>query len=38
MNVVVSVGVAVVMVMLATGIYNLQWWLERTDYQRHFED
>ena len=27
-----------VMVMFAAGIYNLQWWLERTDYERHFED
>jgi hypothetical protein len=38
MNVVISVGSAVVMVMFATGIYHLQWWLERSDYQRHFED
>ena len=38
MNVVVSVGSAAVMVMFATGIYQLQWWLERSDYQRHFED
>ena len=38
MNVVSSVGSAVVMVMFATGIYQLQWWLERSDYQRHFDD
>jgi hypothetical protein len=38
MNVVISVGSAVVMVMVAAGIYNLQWWLERSDYKRHFQD
>ena len=38
MNVVISVGFALVMVMIATGIYNLQWWLERSDYKRHFQD
>ena len=38
MSVVISFGSAVVMVMFATGIYNLQWWLERIDYERHFED
>ena len=38
MNVVVSAGSAVVMVMFATGIYSLQWRLERSDYERHFED
>jgi hypothetical protein len=38
MNIVVFVGVAVVMVMVAMGTYNLQWWLERSDYLRHFED
>lgn len=38
MSVVISLGSAVVMVMFASGIYNLQWWLEHTDYQRHFED
>jgi hypothetical protein len=37
-NVVISVGSAVVMVMFATGIYNLELWLERSDYTRHFED
>jgi hypothetical protein len=38
MSLVVAVSSAVVMVMFATGTYNLQWWLERSDYQRHFED
>jgi len=38
MNVVISIGSALVMVMFATGMYNLQWWLERSDYQRHFHD
>ena len=38
MNVVVAGGSAVVMVMFATGMYNLQWWLERSDYEHHFED
>ena len=38
MNAVVGLGSAVLMVAAATGLYNLQWWLERTDYQRHFED
>jgi hypothetical protein len=28
----------VLMVIVAMGIYNLQWWLERSDYERHFED
>jgi hypothetical protein len=38
MNVVVVLSSAVVMVLAATGVYNLQWWLERSDYERHFED
>ncbi len=38
MNVLISVGSAAAMAMFATGIYNLQWWLERSDYERHFED
>jgi hypothetical protein len=37
-NVVGSLGSAIMMVMFATGIYSLQWWLERSDYERHFED
>jgi hypothetical protein len=38
MNAVTALASAVLMVMVATGIYNLQWRLERSDYQRHFED
>jgi hypothetical protein len=38
MNVVTAVACAVLMVIVATGIYNLQWWLERSDHRRHFED
>jgi hypothetical protein len=38
MNVVVTLASAALMVLIATGTYNLQWWLERTDYERHFED
>lgn len=38
MNAVVALASAVVMLMVATGTYNLQWWLERSDYERHFED
>jgi hypothetical protein len=37
-NVLISLGCAVVMAMFAAGIYNLQWRLERADYKRHFED
>jgi hypothetical protein len=29
---------AAVMVVFATAMYNLQWRLERSDYERHFED
>lgn len=38
MNIVVTLTSAVLMVIAARGIYTLQWWLERTDYERHFED
>jgi hypothetical protein len=38
MSVVVAAACAVLMMIAATGIYNLQWWLERSDYNRHFED
>jgi hypothetical protein len=38
MNVVIAFASAVLMVIVAMGIYNLQWWLERSDYERHFED
>jgi hypothetical protein len=37
-NAVIAVGSAVIMAMAASGIYNLQGWLERVDYQRHFEE
>jgi hypothetical protein len=32
------VGTAVFLVMTAAGIYDLQSRLERSDYQRHFEE
>jgi hypothetical protein len=38
MNAVVASASAALMVMVAMGTYNLQWWLERRDYERHFED
>lgn len=38
MNVITAVACAVLMVIVAAGIYNLQSWLERSDYQRHFEN
>jgi len=38
MSVVLAFASAVLMVMIAKGIYGLQWWLERSDYNRHFED
>lgn len=38
MNATISVVCAGLMVLLAMGTYNLQWWLERNDYERHFED
>lgn len=38
MNEVIFIASAVLLVMLMTGIYNLQSWLERCDYERHFED
>jgi hypothetical protein len=38
MNVVVTLASGVLMVLIAMGTYNLQWYLERTDYERHFED
>jgi hypothetical protein len=37
-SVVITVASAVLMATVAMGIYNLQWWLERSDYRRHFED
>jgi hypothetical protein len=38
MNEIIALASAVMMVMVAAGIYNLQYWLERSDYIRHFED
>ena len=38
MNIVITVASAVLMVTVATGTYNLQWWLERSDHKRHFQD
>jgi hypothetical protein len=38
LTVVVTVASAVLMAVVATGIYSLQWRLERSDYRRHFED
>jgi hypothetical protein len=37
-SVVITVASAALMAMVAMAIYNLQWWLERSDYRRHFED
>jgi hypothetical protein len=37
-NLVVVLGTALLLVMIATGLYELQPRLERWDYQRHFED
>lgn len=38
MNTVIAVISVALMVLVATGTYNLQWRLERSDYERHFED
>ncbi len=38
MNAVIGVGSALMMVVAATGLYNLQWWPERSDYERHFDE
>jgi hypothetical protein len=35
-NVVIAAATAALMVMVATGIYNLQSWLEDGSYKRHF--
>jgi hypothetical protein len=37
-NAVVAFGTAAFLVMAASGLYDLQSWLERWDYQRHFEE
>lgn len=38
MNVIINAASAMLMLLAATGTYNLQSWLERSDYDRHFED
>ena len=38
MNAVIAASCAVMLAIATKGLYTLQWWLERTDYQRHFED
>ncbi len=38
MNVAIAAATAVLMMMVATGTYNLQSWLEDGSYQRHFYD
>jgi hypothetical protein len=38
MNAVIVAGSVVLLVMLTTGICNLQSWLERCDYKDDFED
>jgi len=37
-NAVVAVGTAALLVVTALGLYDLQSWLERWDYHRHFEE
>lgn len=38
MTLLIALGWAVLLVMVIAGIHNLQSWLERCDYERHFED
>jgi hypothetical protein len=38
MNAITAVVSFVLMVMVAAGVYHLQWWLENWYYRRHFED
>lgn len=38
MSTAVAVISAALVLMVAMGTYNLQWRLERSDYERHFED
>ncbi|KBZ64404.1 hypothetical protein K875_01790 [Mycobacterium [tuberculosis] TKK-01-0051] len=38
MTAIVGAACVGLVVLLAMGTYNLQWRLERSDYQRHFED
>jgi hypothetical protein len=37
-NAAVAILGAALMVLVAMGTYALQWRLERSDYERHFED
>jgi hypothetical protein len=37
-NAVVTVGTAAFLVMAGAGLNDLQSWLERWDYQKHFDD
>jgi len=34
----VTLACAVLMALIARGVYTLQWSLEQSDYRRHFED
>ncbi len=38
MSVLIAAGSAVLMLIFAKGIHDLQWWLEHSSYRRHFED
>lgn len=38
MTAIVDVACVGLMVLLAMGTHSLQWRLERSDYERHFED
>jgi len=38
MSVLIAAASAVLMLVVAKGIYELQYWLERSNYRRHFED
>ncbi len=38
MSVLVAAASAVAILIFAKGIHDLQWWLERASYRRHFED
>lgn len=33
-----TVVVVVSLALLGVGVYDLQWWLERWDHERHFND
>ncbi len=38
MSVLIAAASAVVIMIVAKGVYDLQYWLECSDYHRHFED